>query len=212
MIDFPMRILLIDGNGFIGRFAVAALAQQGHALAVFHRGTTAAPAGVDEIRGDRHQLNASAKELKRFAPDVVIDLVASSGPHMMTGYRNRSEETARTIRDGFIYTGDIGYLDEDGFVFITDRKKDVVFVKGFNVFPREVEDVISAHAKVGMVAVVGPPDSRSGDERLVAFIVPRAGEMVDEAEISLALLVAVGQLQVPERGADGWATSYDGRS
>ena len=106
------------------------------------------------------------------------------GPHMMTGYRNRPEETARTIRDGYIYTGDIGYLDDDGFVFITDRKKDVVFVKGFNVFPREVEEVIHAHPKVGMVAVVGAPDSRSGGERLVAFIVPRTGEMVDEAEIS----------------------------
>jgi nucleoside-diphosphate-sugar epimerase len=75
-----MRILLIGGNGFIGRFTVAALKQQGHALVVFHRGTTAAPAGVDEIRGDRNQLNASAQELKRFAPDVVIDLVISSAP------------------------------------------------------------------------------------------------------------------------------------
>jgi len=75
-----MRILLIGGNGFIGRFAVAALKQQGHALAVFHRGTTALPAGVDEIRGDRNQLHASAQELKRIAPDVVIDLVISSGP------------------------------------------------------------------------------------------------------------------------------------
>lgn len=75
-----MRILLIGGNGFIGRFVMAALKQQGHALAVFHRGTMAAPAGVDEIRGDRNQLNASAQELKRFAPDVVIDLVISSGP------------------------------------------------------------------------------------------------------------------------------------
>jgi nucleoside-diphosphate-sugar epimerase len=75
-----MRILLIGGNGFIGRFAVATLKQQGHALAVFHRGTTAAPAGVDEILGDRNQLNASTQELKRFAPDVVIDLVISSGP------------------------------------------------------------------------------------------------------------------------------------
>jgi len=73
-----MRILLIGGNGFIGRFAVAALKQQGHALAVFHRGTMAAPAGVDEIRGDRNQLSASTQELKRFAPDVVIDLVISS--------------------------------------------------------------------------------------------------------------------------------------
>src|SRR5712671_3502065 len=75
-----MRVLLIGGNGFIGRVAVAALKQQGHTLAVFHRGTSAPPPGVDEIRGDRHQLKASAQELKRFAPDVVIDLIISSGP------------------------------------------------------------------------------------------------------------------------------------
>ncbi len=75
-----MRILLIGGNGFIGRFVAAALKQQENALAVFHRGTTAAFAGVDEIRGDRNQLNASLQELKHFAPDVVIDLVLSSGP------------------------------------------------------------------------------------------------------------------------------------
>jgi nucleoside-diphosphate-sugar epimerase len=75
-----MRILLIGGNGFIGRFAVATLKRQGHALAVFHRGTTAAPTGVDEILGDRNELNASTQELKRFAPDVVIDLIISSGP------------------------------------------------------------------------------------------------------------------------------------
>src|SRR6202451_1737107 len=75
----PMRILLIGGNGFIGRFAVRALARQGHALAVFHRGTTAAPAGVEEIRGNRNQLSAWAQELKRFVPDVVIDFVISSG-------------------------------------------------------------------------------------------------------------------------------------
>ena len=75
-----MRILLIGGNGFIGRFVIAALQQQGHELAILHRGTTAAPSGVNEIRGDRHQLNASAQELKLFAPDVVIDLIISSGP------------------------------------------------------------------------------------------------------------------------------------
>ena len=75
-----MRILLIGGNGFIGRFVVAALKQQGHSLAVFHRGTTGLPAGPEEIRGDRNQLTASAQELKRFAPDVVIDVVISSAP------------------------------------------------------------------------------------------------------------------------------------
>jgi long-chain acyl-CoA synthetase len=106
------------------------------------------------------------------------------GPHMMTGYRNRPEETAQTIRDGFIYTGDIGYLDADGFVFITDRKKDVVFVKGFNVFPREVEDVIHTHTKVEEAGVVGVPDARTGGERLIAFVVPREGENFDVGEIS----------------------------
>jgi nucleoside-diphosphate-sugar epimerase len=75
-----MRILLIGGNGFIGRFVVAALKRQGHTLAVFHRGTTPAPDEVDEIPGNRNQLGASAAELKRFAPDVVIDFVISSGP------------------------------------------------------------------------------------------------------------------------------------
>ena len=103
---------------------------------------------------------------------------------MMTGYRNQPEETAQTIRDGFIYTGDIGNLDEDGFVFITDRKKDVVFIKGFKVFPREVEEVLYTHPKVGMAGVVGAPDSRSGGERVIAFVVPRNGELIDEDEIS----------------------------
>ena len=69
-------------------------------------------------------------------------------------------------------------------MFITDRKKDVVFVKSFNVFPREVEEVIYAHPKVGLSAVVGAPDTRSMGERLVAFVVPRTGEDVDDAEIS----------------------------
>jgi nucleoside-diphosphate-sugar epimerase len=73
-----MRLLLIGGNGFIGQFVVAALKQQAHTVAVFHRGTTAVPDGVDEIRGDHNQLHASAQELQRFASDVVIDLVVSS--------------------------------------------------------------------------------------------------------------------------------------
>jgi nucleoside-diphosphate-sugar epimerase len=75
-----VRILLIGGNGFIGRFLVAILKRQGHAVAVFHRGTNAAPDDVEEILGDRQQLGARAHELKRFAPDVVVDLVVSSGP------------------------------------------------------------------------------------------------------------------------------------
>ena len=98
------------------------------------------------------------------------------GPHMMAGYRNRPEATAQTIRAGFIHTGDVGHLDEDGFLFITDRLKDVVFVKGFNVFPREIEEVIHTCPKVAAVGVVGMPDERTAGERVVAFVVPCEGE------------------------------------
>jgi nucleoside-diphosphate-sugar epimerase len=75
-----MRILLIGGNGFIGRFVAAQLIQQGHAVMVFHRGTKPAPSGAQALHGDRNRLTASAAELKRFAPDVVIDLTLSSAP------------------------------------------------------------------------------------------------------------------------------------
>jgi nucleoside-diphosphate-sugar epimerase len=87
-----VRILLIGGNGFIGRPLVAAFQQQGHSLALFHRGTATAPAGVEQILGDRDRLSAGAVEWKRFAPDVVIDLVISSGPQaeeLMTLFRGK---------------------------------------------------------------------------------------------------------------------------
>jgi nucleoside-diphosphate-sugar epimerase len=85
-----MRIVLIGGNGFIGRFVVTALQQHGHSIALFHRGTSVAPTGVGQILGDRDRLSASAAELKRFAPEVVIDLVISSGQQaeeLMTVFR-----------------------------------------------------------------------------------------------------------------------------
>lgn len=91
-----MRILLIGGNGFIGRPVMTALLQQGHFLALFHRGTSSAPAGVEQILGDRDRLSASAAELKRFASEVVIDLVISSGPQaeeLITVFRG----TARRV-------------------------------------------------------------------------------------------------------------------
>src|SRR5579862_5768184 len=85
-----MRFLLIGGNGFIGRFVAARLIQQHHAVMVFHRGTTPAPDGAEELHGDRNQLTASGPELKRFAPDVVIDLTISSAP--------QAEEVMRIFR------------------------------------------------------------------------------------------------------------------
>ena len=83
--------------------------------------------------------------------------------------RGNIKETKTTIRDGFIYTGDIGVLDSKGFLSITDRKKDVIFVKGFNVFPREIEEQLMSQSNISSVCVVGKQDDRSG-ETPVAFI------------------------------------------
>ena len=91
------------------------------------------------------------------------------GPHAMSGYCDNIEETKMTLRDGWIHTGDIGVLDDDGFLTITDRKKDVIIHKGFNVFPREVEEALISHECISNVCVVGKADARNG-ENIVAFV------------------------------------------
>lgn len=103
-------------------------------------------------------------------------------PTLMLGYYNRPEATAEALRDGWLYTGDIGMMDEDGYFYITDRKKDLIIVGGFNVFPREVEELLVQHPKVQEAAVVGVPDEYAG-ERVKAFVVLRQGEQATADEL-----------------------------
>lgn len=101
------------------------------------------------------------------------------GPQVMQGYRKRPEETAAALRDGWLYTGDIGEFDEDGYLYIRDRKKEMVIVSGYNVFPREVEDVLYLHPAVREAAVVGVPDTYRGEiVRAVVTLAP--GTQADE--------------------------------
>ncbi len=111
-------------------------------------------------------------------PPGLCGEIRARGPQLMRGYRNRPEETAQALRGGWLYTGDIGEFDADGYLFIRDRKKDMVIVGGYNVYPREVEDVLLAHPDVAEAAVVGHPDSYRG-EILVAHVVPRPGTRPD---------------------------------
>ena len=105
------------------------------------------------------------------------------GPQMMKRYWNRPEETAATVRDGWIHTGDIGHLDEDGYIVIVDRKKDMAIVNGFNVFPREIDEVLFAHPDILEAAAIGVPDPKAG-ETIHAYVVPMAGaELTAEAVI-----------------------------
>ncbi len=94
------------------------------------------------------------------------------GPQVMKGYYKRPDETAKTLSDGWLYTGDIGQIDEDGFLKIVDRKKDMILVSGFNVFPNEIEDVLVAHPKILEVGAIGVPDEHSG-EVVKVFIVKK---------------------------------------
>jgi long-chain acyl-CoA synthetase len=96
-------------------------------------------------------------------------------PQLMKEYWGKPAETADTIRDGWLYTGDLGYLDEDGYMFIVDRKKDVIKTSGFQVWPREVEEVIASHPAVAEVAVAGIPDPYQ-IEAVKAWVVLRAGQ------------------------------------
>jgi long-chain acyl-CoA synthetase len=108
----------------------------------------------------------------RVLPSSEAGEIRARGPQVMRGYRNRAEETAAVLRDGWLYTGDIGELDPDGVLFIRGRRKEMLIVSGFNVYPREVEDVLHAHPAVHEAAVVGRADERRG-EAVVAFVVAR---------------------------------------
>jgi len=103
------------------------------------------------------------------------------GPQFTQGYRNRPEENAQALRYGWLYTGDIGYFDEDGYLFLVDRKKDMVNVGGYNVFPREIDELLFRHPKIREAAAVGVPDPRLG-ERIAAFVVLMPGEKMTEDE------------------------------
>ena len=105
-----------------------------------------------------------------------------SGPQVMKGYWNRPEETAATLKDGWLYTGDLGYMDEDGFFYIVDRKKDMIIAGGFNVYPRDVEEVLYEHEAVQETVVIGVPDPYRG-ETVKAFIVLKEGKTVTESEL-----------------------------
>jgi fatty-acyl-CoA synthase len=116
---------------------------------------------------------------------------------VMSGYRNRAEETAAALDGGWLHTGDLAVRDEEGFFYLVDRKKDVIVSGAFNVYPREVEDVISACAGVSAVAVIGVPDDRWG-EAVTAFVAARPGEHVDTDEIRKKVRESKGAHQTPK--------------
>ncbi|NLA04936.1 MAG: long-chain fatty acid--CoA ligase [Firmicutes bacterium] len=108
--------------------------------------------------------------------------LAIKGPQVMQGYLNQPEETAKVLRDGWLLTGDLARMDEDGFFYIVDRQKEMIISGGYNIYPREVEEVLYAHEKILEAAVVGLPDPYRG-EIVKAYLVLREGETMTEEEV-----------------------------
>lgn len=119
-------------------------------------------------------------------------------PHVMAEYWKRPDVTAETLKNGWVHTGDIARKDERGYLFILDRKKDMIVSGGFNIFPREVEDVLSQHADVAMVAVVGIPDEKWG-EAVTAIVVPREGARPDPEELINLVKTRKGSAHAPKQ-------------
>ena len=108
--------------------------------------------------------------------------IVVKGPNVMQGYYNNPEATAETIVDGWVRTGDVGYMDEDGYFFIVDRKKEMIIRGGENIYPREIEEVLFTHPKIAEAAVIGRADPIWGEE-VMAIVVPRPGETLTAEEV-----------------------------
>lgn len=115
-------------------------------------------------------------------PAGQIGEIVARGPTVMSGYWNMPEVTAKTLVDGTLRTGDLGYMDEEGYFYVVDRAKDMYRSGGENVYPAEVEKILAGHPKVSNVAIIGVPDDKWGEVGM-AFIVPAAGQTVTEEEI-----------------------------
>ena len=118
----------------------------------------------------------------RVLPVGVEGEVVLNGPNVMLGYFGRPNETKTVIRNGWLYTGDLGFLDEDGYLTLTGLKKDLIITSGFNVYCQEVEEILIRHPSVSDVALVGVPDLMRG-QVIEAMVVPESGAKPDEREI-----------------------------
>jgi acyl-CoA synthetase (AMP-forming)/AMP-acid ligase II len=122
--------------------------------------------------------------------------VIARGPNIMRGYLNKPAQTAAALQDGWLWTGDVGHFDDDGYLVLVDRKKDLIIRGGENISPSEVEAVLQTHPSVAQAAVVGRPDPVMGEEP-VAFVVPTPGATINEADVIAHCRAVLARFKVP---------------
>jgi long-chain acyl-CoA synthetase len=150
---------------------------------------TATPWGADEKPGtvgvpypNTDMKIVHIEDKKREMPVGEPGEIALKGPQVMKGYLNKPEETDNVLIDGWLYTGDIGFVDEDGYLTIVDRKKDLIVCSGFNVYPKEIDELLYAHPKVLEACTIGIPHEYRG-ETVKCYVVLKKGESSDEASL-----------------------------
>lgn len=147
------------------------------------------PSGASQVR----LLDEDGQEV----PVGEVGELCVRGPLVMLGYWNKPEETEKALRHGWLHTGDMARRDADGFLYIVDRSKDLIITGGFNVFPREVEDVLTRHPAVAAAAVIGVPDEKWG-EAVKAVVVLKAGETVAPEALIALVREHKGTVQAPK--------------
>ncbi|MDT7670187.1 MAG: long-chain acyl-CoA synthetase, partial [Pseudonocardiales bacterium] len=181
----PLPAAVLDQ--FEARFGVVVL--EGYGLSETASTTTFNTSATDRrvysvgrpIWGVEVEIWDDAGQVQPAGHEHVGELVVR-GVNVMRGYHGDPAGTAAAFTDGWMHTGDLGYVDEDGYFFIVDRKKELIIRGGYNVYPREVEDVLHTHPAVAQVAVIGVPDDRLGQE-VKAFVSLHPGQHATEAEL-----------------------------
>jgi long-chain acyl-CoA synthetase len=134
----------------------------------------------------------------RPVPTGELGEICVRGPNVMLGYYRLPEETARTLRNGWLHTGDVGRLDTDDFLYVVERKKDLIIRGGFNIYPREVEEILYAHPAVAEAAVIGMPDPVMGEE-VLAFVVRKPGTEAEADAIIAFCQERLAKYKCPRR-------------
>ena len=187
---FPCGFLQV--YGLTEALPVTFLSIQDHLTALTDKPELLTSAGRPALATELRIVDEEGKTV----PTGSIGEIVVSGPGLMTEYWNRPEATAETMRDGWVYTGDAGYVDEEGYLYIRDRIKDLILWSGRNVYPQMVEDVLGQHPAVMEAAVIGVPDPVTG-EAVKALVMLREGSRVAEQELIEFCVDSLAEYQRP---------------
>ena len=195
------RALEVFGNKFVQIYGQGESPMTISALSRFHHADTGHPRHDARIAsvGVAHsgvQIRIGDESGKPFAAGLTGEILVK-GDTVMSGYWNNPDATAQSLKDGWLLTGDLGALDEDGFLTLKDRSKDLIISGGSNIYPREIEEVLLRHPAVAEVSVVGRPDAEWG-ETVVAFVVVRGSHKAEPQELDQFCLQEIARFKRPK--------------